>query len=441
MRKKYLALILSLVMCSSVFFSGCGKTADEPVIEEDDDEDEDDDKDDKDDDDDEDEDEDEKPSIPEVVKSIDDKVLESQIDVFIDGRKDWVIPHDEAVLYEGLTYSLSDLNYNGRTELIVTYWEGMGTVSTVYIYEINEKGDGYDLLEWEFEGIDKEQKSLPDVGYFNALNGYYDKDNGVFHYLFNDYYAYSFSHGGCRMHDVSFADGKVIDEVYAKSESKGSDRDEVTTYTGPDGEMSENAYFNYLGSYPDGYTTKEFWLGLFDADSIYSQNRHIVEDMSDDEIKGILTDSYLLFAGRITFEDFFERYISVNSPEQTSEGLFMDMIGSWGLYMTDAEGYVEYYEPDDQYYMTLDVFEDRTMHLEEYLNTDYEYTIEGELLDKADGMLIVQYMPPASDGMAYDFMLLTFTTIDEDGHLVVMCDSWNGNEYFPGSTWYFQRVD
>ena len=81
------------------------------------------------------------------------------------------------------------------------------------------------------------------------------------------------------------------------------------------------------------------------------------------------------------------------------------------------------------------------MHLEEYLNTDYEYTIDGELLDKADGMLIVQYMPPASDGMAYDFMLLTFTGIDEEGHLVVMCDSWNGNEYFPGSTWYFQRVD
>ena len=441
MRKKYLALILSLVMCSSVFFSGCGKTADEPVIEEDDDEDEDEDKDDKDDDEDEDEDEDEKPSIPEVVKSIDDKVLESQIDVFIDGRKDWVIPHDEAVLYEGLTYSLSDLNYNGRTELIVTYWEGMGTVSTVNIYEIDEKGDGYDLLEWEFEGIDKEQKSLPDVGYFSAVSGYYDKDNGIFHYLFKDYYAYSFSHGGCRMHDVSFAGGKVIDEVYAKSESKGSDRDEVTTYTGPDGEMSEDAFYTLMASYPEDYTTKEFWLGNFDGDSIYSQNRHIVEDMSDDEIKDILTDSYLLFAGRITYDDFFNRYISVNSPEQTSEGLFLDMIGSWGLYMTDAEGYVEYYEPDDQYYMTLDVSEDRTMHLEEYLNTDYEYTIEGELLDKADGMLIVQYTPPASDGMAYDFMLLTFTGIDEDGHLVVMCDSWNGNEYYPGSTWYFQRVD
>ena len=438
MKKKYLAILLAGIMCSLSFLSGCGKTAepdeDTSVEEDDDDRDRDDDEND-------DEDEDEKPSIPEVVKSIDDKTLKSQVEVFVDGRKTWVIPHDEAVLYEGLTYSLSDLNYNGRTELIVTYWEGMGTFSTVYVYEINEKGDGFDLLEWEFEGIDKEQKSYPDVGYFSAVNGYYDKENGIFHYLFKDYYAYSFSHGGCRMHDVSFADGKVIDEIYAMGESQGSDHDEETTFTGPDGEMSEDAYYAFLGSYPEGFTTKEFWLGNFGADCIYSSNRNIVEDMSDDQIGAILTDSYLLFAGRITYEEFFDRYISVNSAEQTSEGLFQAMIGNWGLYMTDAEGYVEYYEPDDQYYMTLDVFEDRTIHLEEYLNTDYEYTIEGNLLDKADGMLIVQYTPPASDGMAYDFMLLTFTTIDEDGHLVVYCDSWNGNEYYPGSTWYFEKLD
>ncbi len=439
MKKKYLAILLAGIMCSFSFLSGCGKTVEpeeDTVIEEDDE-----DEDDEDGEDDEEEDEDEKPSVPEVVKSIDDKVLESQIEVFLKDRKTWVIPHDEAVVYEGLTYALSDLNYNGRAELIVTYWEGMGTYSTVNVYEINEKGDGFDLLEWVFEGIDKEQKSYPDVGYFDAINGYYDKDNGIFHYLFYDYYAYSFSHGGVRMHDVSFVGGKVIDEVYAMGESKGSDHDEETTFTGPNGEMSEDAYYAFLGSYPEGYTTKEFWLGNFDADSIYSINRHIVEDMSDDELGAVLKDSYLLFAGKITYEDFFERYISVNSADQTSEGLFLDMIGSWGLYMTDAEGYVEYYEPDDQYYMTLDVFEDRTIHLEEYLNTDYEYTIEGSLLDKADGMLIVQYTPPASDGMAYDFMLLTFTGIDEEGHLVVMCDSWNGNEYFPGSTWYFEKTD
>lgn len=437
MRKKYLALILSLVMCSSVFFSGCGKTADEPVIEEVDDEDEDDDKDDKDDDDD----EDEKPSAPVIVKVIDDDTVKSQIDIFLEGRDEWVIPNKDAVLYEGTTYSLTDLDYNGRTELIVSYWEGMATISTVCIYEINEAGDGYYLLDMEFTGIDSELKSVPDFGSFSVLNGYYDKDNGIFHYLIRDWYAYSFANGGCRYYDVSFADGKVIADCYAKSESKGSDYDSVDTFTGPNGEMSEDAFFTHTGMYPTKYETKEFWVGLFYGDSIYSQDENIVEYMTDPEIKDILIDSYHLYAGKITYGEFFDRHIAENDPAQTSEGLFKDMIGSWGVYMTDAEGYIEYYTPDSQYYMTLDVYSDRTMHLEEYLNTDYEYTIDGELLDKADGMLIVQYMPPASDGMAYDFMLLTFTGIDEEGHLVVMCDSWNGNEYFPGSTWYFQRVD
>ena len=437
MKKKYLAILLVGIMCSFSFLSGCGKTA-EPEEDTSIEEDEDDDDKDRDDD----EDEDEKPSASAVVKSIDDKTLESQVDVFLKNRKTWVIPHDEAVLYEGTSYALSDLNYNGRAELTVAYHEGTtANVSTVNIYEINEKGDGIDLLEWEFDGIDKELKSYPDMGFLSAINGYYDKENGIFHYLFSDWYAYSFAHGGCREHDISFVDGKVIDVVYAKTESKGSDRDEVTTFTGSNGDMSEDAYYAYLGSYYDDNNAKEFWFGLYYADSVYSQNKNIVEEMSDDEIKDILTDSYRLFAERITYGEFFDKYIAENNPEQTSEWLFNEMIGSWGLYMTDAEGYVEYYEPDDQYYMTLDVFEDRTVHLEEYLNTDYEYTIEGNLLDKADGMLIVQYMPPASDGMAYDFMLLTFTTIDEDGHLVVMCDSWNGNEYFPGSTWYFEKLD
>ena len=71
MKKKYLAVLLSAIMCSSVFFTGCGKTADEPVIEEDeDDEDEEDEEEDNDD-----EEEGDKPFEREIVKEIDDKTL------------------------------------------------------------------------------------------------------------------------------------------------------------------------------------------------------------------------------------------------------------------------------------------------------------------------------------------------------------------------------
>ena len=67
MKKKYLALILACVMCSSLFFTGCGKAADEPVIEEDEDEDDDDDEDD-----DRDDDEDDEDDRNAYVESIDD---------------------------------------------------------------------------------------------------------------------------------------------------------------------------------------------------------------------------------------------------------------------------------------------------------------------------------------------------------------------------------
>ena len=439
MRKKYLAIILSMIMCSSVFFTGCGKTADENVIEEDEDDEDEDDEKDKDDDDD--KEEDDKPSERVIVKEIDDKTLESQIDIFLKGRDTWVIPNEQAVMYESTGYMLSDLDYNGRTELIVSFWEGMGTHSTVYVYEINEKGDGFDLLDWEFKGIDSDQKVYPDVAYFSAYNGYYDKENGIFHYLFRDYYAYSFTSGGCRYHDVSLVDGKVITEVYAKSESNGSDGDEVDTFYGPDGEMDETEYVVYISNYPWDYDTKELWLGIFNGDSAYSRYENIVEYMVDEQIKDILTDSYHLFIRKLSYEDFFERHIASNDPAQTSEELFNASVGSWGLYMTDAEGCIEYYDADTPYYTTLDVYDDWTIHLDRYLNTEYEHTIDLNLLEKADGQLMAQYSPPASAGMAYDLMVLTFVTIDDDGLLVVSCESWWGNEHYPGSTWYFQRLD
>ena len=437
MKKRYLAILLFAIMCSSVFFTGCGKTADEPVIEEDeDDEDEEDEEEDNDD-----EEEGDKPFEREIIKEIDDKTLESQIDVFLKGRDTWVIPNEDAVMYEATGYMLCDLDYNGRTELIVSFWEGMQTHSTVYVYEINEKGDGFDLLDWEFRGIDSDQKVYPDVAYFSSYTGYYDKENGIFHYLFRDYYAYSFSSGGCRYHDVSLVNGKVITEVYGKSESEGSDGDEVDKFYGPNGEMSEDDFIVYRATYPIGFDTKDMWLGIFNGDSAYSRYENIVEYMVDEQIKDILTDSYHLFIRKLSYEDFFNRHVASNDPAQTSEELFNASVGSWGLYMTDAEGDVTYYDADTPYYTTLEVYDDWTMHLDRCLNTDHVYSMDAALLEKADGQLLAQYSPAASEGLAFDLMVLTFVTIDDDGLLVVSCDSWAGNEYFPGSTWYFQRID
>ena len=152
MRKKYFALMMACMLTSSVFMSGCGRAADAGTeVEEADEEDEDEDEEDEEDDDrdsDESGDEEAEPQKPTIVTEIDDDTLASQLEVFLNDRDEWVISAEEARECDTTYYAMTDLNVNGRAELIVGNWIGKVNFSTVNIYEINEKGDGFEKLDW-----------------------------------------------------------------------------------------------------------------------------------------------------------------------------------------------------------------------------------------------------------------------------------------------------
>lgn len=449
MKRKIYLLLMSFVMCSSVFFSGCGRQEDmadivseeketddkeatgEPdetdgievteveVIEE----------------------KPEKPPYHLVVSEIYDDAIENHIRIFLEGKEAWIIPHDEAVLCDEITYSLSDLNYNGRSEIIVTSRKGTDNISTVDIYEINETRNGFDHLEWEFEGFDKERKFFPDMGCFSVVYGYYDKYNGVFHYLFKDYYADFSGRDKCRYCDVSFVDGKVVSEVYAKSESEDSGHDEDKIFTEPNGVMSEKELSDYKSSFNVDSDISKYWMGLIYGYSAGSTRGCVMEDMSDDEIIDMLTDSFHLFAGKIHYTDFYTDYLIADKPWQTSEGLFNEMIGRWGVYKIEDEELVVHSSSDLPGYI-LEVFNDRTINISLDPDSYYVFEFDPELRDRAEGMLFSQLKYTSRDiAKGYNSFTLTFITIDEEGHLIVMFDTWNGKTYDPWSIWYFERTD
>ena len=118
-----------------------------------------------------------------------------------------------------------------------------------------------------------------------------------------------------------------------------------------------------------------------------------------------------------------------------------DSVGSWGIYLTDTEGDVTYYEPGDAYYMLLDVYEDGSIYVQRYMNTEYEKDLTAQLEEYDPGMLRAIYTPDPKDDMYYDYMELVIREINTDGMLVLSTSSWRGNEYLGGSEWYFVRLD
>ncbi len=432
---------MSGLLCSAVFMSGCGKAADvetETVSEDDDEEDE------ADDEDEEAEPEEgtepDKQQEPVIVKTIDEDTLAAQTDVFLDGRDDWVIPAEEAYQCDSTFYAMTDMNHNGRTELIVGDWAGAANVSTVSVYEINETGDGFRKLDWSFTGCDSDKKSCPEVSISGFVDGYFDDETGISHYLFQDFFLYSFTDGGIRFCDLSIVGDTVVSYAYAMGLSQGSDGKEVDTYYGPNGEMTESDYIYYRSSYPRGYTLKTINFGFYYGEDVFSREAPSVQYMERDDLGSILKDSYRVFDGRLDYDTFYDRYL-VEDEAMTSEELLEASVGSWGLVMSDTEGDITYYSPDDDRYKTLDVYENMSIHLVEEAGTEVEYAFDMNIFEHGDGSLMGSYTPDQKDGRFYDELVISITGRDEEGRLTVDRSAWSGRSCIGGSTWYFERID
>lgn len=441
MRKKNFALMMAGILCSSIFMSGCGKAADiAPEVASDSEDEEDDPEEDEGSGEDSANEEEQSAQKPAIVKEIDDETLASQVDIFLADREDWVIPAGEAVNYDSTFYCLNDLNFNGRADLIAGGWSGATNMSFVNIYEINEEENGFDLLEWSFSGLDEDKKPVPDFSVSDYVQGYFDKNTGTAHFLFTDYYLNSFSDGGTRHCDVYISDNTVNSQVFAMSRSQGSDGDEVDKYYDLSGEITEGEFYStlYFHAYSTGLT--DFMLGFYYGDSSNSWNSSPVEYMSSDELRDILTDSYLCFAGKLDFSSFCERY-RVADSSRTPEELFELSVGDWELYMSDTEGDITYYEEDDEHYSTLEIRDDWTLHLTERPGSGDEYTIDMNMFEHGDGTVMGSFVPASGDGMYYDDMVISIVDINEDGLLVLTTDTWKDNSYMGGSTWYFRRSE
>ena len=105
--------------------------------------------------------------------------IDKQLSIIMDHDGEWKISNDSG----NYAYAITDLDHNGRLEIISSILEGSGWYCYTNIYEVNEKADG---LEKCVSQKEKEGESELDIITSNEWNTYYDKMNDTYHYVLKD---------------------------------------------------------------------------------------------------------------------------------------------------------------------------------------------------------------------------------------------------------------
>ncbi len=437
MRKKYFALIMAGVLSSLVFMSGCGGSNAPGTEIEDDDEDEDEDDEDEDEEDDENE-EDSQPEAPVIVQEIDEDTLYSQIEVFLDNRDELFFPESEDYYYTSCM--VCDLDFNGRCELVLSGGSWYGSDLENRIYEINEAGDGYYIPEYAFGGMDSEKCIETKIANWYSLDAFYDKNDGRFHYLMPQSFSEDSDIHGFRYCDVSLKDGVIQNDIYGMYKYH-YDNGYQAVYFGPDGEMTQDEFNEFIDSYPGDHVVKSMPFGKYEGTAFYPLSDGDIETMDPGTLREILADSYRVFTGTMPGSEFLRIHSTHSNDYDDAGNLLRDSVGGWGLYLTDTEGDITYYTPDSEFYMTMNIYEDGSFELYRFLNTDNEMTITGVLEADENANLVYTYAPESGDDMGGSTLEIIVCEVNMDGRLVISTSSMYGNEYLGGSTWYFDRIE
>lgn len=137
-------------------------------------------------------------------------------------------------------YAVTDLDRNGRLELIVSVNEGTGFYTYSEFYEVSETYDSLRECTADFP----EGDSQPDI-MNEAATAYYDTDAGTYHYIFYDLLKASFEVYYENKRAVTLQNGQISQKALAFSTAtySGEDGTEDTTYKDASGkQITEEEY-------------------------------------------------------------------------------------------------------------------------------------------------------------------------------------------------------
>lgn len=178
-------------------------------------------------------------------------------------------------------YAITDLDGNGRLEIIAATCGGSGLYTYSSFYEVNESYDGISTCEYPVE----EGESQPDI-VMEKVNSFFDEDAGIRYFVFEDVLRNGaaetyFSKQGL------YLDHGVVATVLVASMSKIAGENGAVTVTAQDGmgvDITESEYDEM----------EDVFFGELEKRDAFFQwmNLEDVTDMERDELVDSLQTSY-----------------------------------------------------------------------------------------------------------------------------------------------------
>ena len=206
----------------------------------------------------------------------------------------WYIDNE----YESYEYTATDLDRNGRLEIIFASQQGSGCYTYANFFEVNESFDG-------LENVDK--KELFAKGGFDIIKNHTRcfKRDGIIYYDFDDYARA----GGDWSHIANgllwLSEGKLNEAIYASATIETDDsREEIVSY------YDEYAIEIEKEQYDEKIKNPSFKdIEFYEYEDVYFQ----WNDSSEENIYEKLEESYNVFIGEIKVENPDD--VSMNSDD------------------------------------------------------------------------------------------------------------------------------
>lgn len=187
----------------------------------------------------------------------------AQIQIIADNADVWKNTSE----YEMYSYTVTDLDGNGRLELIASYMAGTGMYTFSDYYEVNEALDGISLCTYDV----MEGDSQPDIMLDEATR-YSDASTGTNYYIIDDVLRNGMSESYVLKDVVVLKDGVVtVDNLGVCANIGDEDGNVVSTYQDANGnEITEEEYGELENIYKEykKETVKFNWVTLEDGSEI-----------------------------------------------------------------------------------------------------------------------------------------------------------------------------
>lgn len=184
----------------------------------------------------------------------------SQLDLILNNKNLWYKDNE----FDKYSYAVTDLDQNGRMEIIASICQGTGFYTYSTIYEVNENVDGLNLCESDMTEYDFSEADIIK----NNWNVFYDNSNKQYHYIFDDLTKNGAAEYYENKRDFCLSNGKISEKYLVRKATIYENSVPMVTCTDlNDNVITEEEYANFENGHFANYEKMMVnieWLSDYD---------------------------------------------------------------------------------------------------------------------------------------------------------------------------------